>query len=409
MLCFFLLLPLAASAEAEAKENNFTIIALVGEEPITRLDVENRASFMIASAGIPDTPETHRKVLPQALRSLIDEKVQLQEAARLKLNITDKELEIAIAAIERQNRMGPGAFKRFIEEKGVDEGTAMQQVRSQVALSKLVRQKVQGKVSISDSELALAMERAAAGAGDEFRISRIVIPIDDASQEEQSKQLAEQLASQAKGGADFPKLARQFSTRAINPEGEEGSWVMIGQLDKEVETVLKPASAGAILGPVRTAEGYQVIQVIEKKGKSGVALESEVALWQAQVPVAPNASTAEWKAAQKKAEELREGMKGCRGGTRDPLITDLGRIQVKNLQNEVRNVVQDLKVGEPTPPLRSTRGLMLVVVCERIEAEAPMPEAAKVKDALMQAKMDREVRRYIRDLRRSAVIDIRVR
>jgi peptidyl-prolyl cis-trans isomerase SurA len=48
------------------------IAAVVNEEVISIFDVQQRMQLLIASAGLPNNPETQRRIAPQVLRELID-------------------------------------------------------------------------------------------------------------------------------------------------------------------------------------------------------------------------------------------------------------------------------------------------------------------------------------------------
>ena len=66
-----------------------------------------------------------------------------------------------------------------------------------------------------------------------------------------------------------------------------------------------------------------------------------------------------------------------------------------------------LQANQMSQPLRGPNGVMLLMVCERESQTAGLPSRAQIKDKLFREKIDLLARRYLRDLRRAAFLDIR--
>ena len=56
------------------------IAAVVNDELITAYDLEARMKLIIVSTRLPNTFETRRRISGQVLRTLIDERLKMQEA-----------------------------------------------------------------------------------------------------------------------------------------------------------------------------------------------------------------------------------------------------------------------------------------------------------------------------------------
>src|SRR5205823_1182877 len=69
------------------------IAAVVNDEIISVFDVISRMRMVLLSSNIPDTPETRQKIGAQVLRSLIDERLELQEAKRQNVSASDNEIK----------------------------------------------------------------------------------------------------------------------------------------------------------------------------------------------------------------------------------------------------------------------------------------------------------------------------
>ena len=63
---------------------------------------------------MPDSAETRRQAQPQVLRALIDERLQMQEAARLNIPVAEQEVRDAFNRIEAGNRMRAGGLEEML-------------------------------------------------------------------------------------------------------------------------------------------------------------------------------------------------------------------------------------------------------------------------------------------------------
>jgi peptidyl-prolyl cis-trans isomerase SurA len=77
----FFLLILLVGLPALAQETR--IAAVVNADIVTDGDLLARLKLIELSSNIPDTPENRQRLAPQILRSLIDEKLQMQDLKKL--------------------------------------------------------------------------------------------------------------------------------------------------------------------------------------------------------------------------------------------------------------------------------------------------------------------------------------
>jgi len=73
----------------------------------------------------------------------------------------------------------------------------------------------------------------------------------------------------------------------------------------------------------------------------------------------------------------------------------------------LRQQILALKVSEASKPIAFPGGIGVVMVCQRADPPSPVPTTDQVYDQIMHQRMDQMARRYLRDLRRSAFVDIR--
>jgi parvulin-like peptidyl-prolyl isomerase len=102
----------ATAGSARRSDAEMRIAAVVNDEVISVFDLISRLRMVLLSSNIPDSPEARQRVEAQVLRSLVDEKLQLQEAKKQNVVATDDEVNNALGQIEKQNNMQPGQLNR---------------------------------------------------------------------------------------------------------------------------------------------------------------------------------------------------------------------------------------------------------------------------------------------------------
>ena len=84
---------LCAIQPAAAQQALNSVEVLVNDEPITSFDIDQRLRLVIAISGGIRTEEEFLRVREQVIRSMVDEKLEIQEAKQFELEISDAELE----------------------------------------------------------------------------------------------------------------------------------------------------------------------------------------------------------------------------------------------------------------------------------------------------------------------------
>ncbi len=256
---------LTFSATAQAQDVQ-RIAAVVNEEVISIFDVQQRMQILIASSGLPNTRETQRRIGPQVLRGLIDEALQQQEANRLNIRVTDRDLQDAVGRVEQNNNIPPGGFESFLQRQGISVEAAKQQIRVNIAWQKLLSRTVIPTIEIGEEAIDDVIARIEANRGvTEFRVGEILLPVDNPADASDIRTLAEQLVQQLRGGADFRAVAQQFSKSASAATGGDIGWVLPGELEGPINTALTGMEAGQISEPLDVSDGIAIITLIEQR------------------------------------------------------------------------------------------------------------------------------------------------
>ncbi|MCB1556238.1 MAG: peptidylprolyl isomerase, partial [Alphaproteobacteria bacterium] len=267
LVCVFFVAVAILPPPAFALSRSEGIAAVVNDGAVSETDLAERMSLIIVSSGMPDTSETRDRIQSQILDVLIEEQIKLQEAARLDLTVEDEEVDSAFAALAQSNNFTPEQFVSVLEKEKIAPYTLRDQIKANLAWSKVVQEKLQPAITITDNEVDAMLARLAAGIGkNEYMVSEIFLPVDHPADEPEVKKLAEKLTRELLDQkVPFPKIARQFSQSAGASSGGDMGWIQEGTLSTEIDEVLAKMEEGDLSKPIRSAAGYHIVYLRKKR------------------------------------------------------------------------------------------------------------------------------------------------
>lgn len=407
-------LPLhAAQADTSPTDKQYAIAAIVNDDVITFDDVQERLMLVSRLSGLPESAEIRQRLLPQIIQILIDETLQIQAAERRGIRPTDAEIDAALDQIAAANKYPSGeAMTQTLRAEGLNMDSLRQQMKAQLSWTKYMSRHIQPRVKINAYEISEAVEALSAGSGvTEIKIEEIFLPVDDPSQEADTEKLVEKLSEQLQEEADFTKLSGQFPG---NLAGDDG-WLALDQLPDTLRREVSQLAVGEITPPVRSPSGYHLIRLLDQSNALGAkADEATVTLRQIIVPLAKDANATAAKAAQDRVTTLTETLKGCREfeeeakARNQPAEWDLGAVPMSKLHPALKEPIKSLAIGQMAPVFRTPLGLHIVMLCGRTYPQATLLNRTMIRESLFRRKMMLEAQRALRDLRRAALIDVKL-
>ncbi len=392
------------------------IAAIVNDEVISGYDLQQRMSLVLSSSGLQPSPEALKRLEPQVLRTLVDERLQLQEAERQEIEVDTREIAEAIADIGARNNLSPDQIESFLGQAGIDFATLQRQVYAELAWNKLIGQRFGSRVFISDEEVDSAYNRFLENSSKpQYRVAEIFLSVDSPEQDEEVRRTGQRLVEQIIAGAPFDAVAQQFSQASTAASGGDVGWVQEGQLAAELDEQLLKMRPGSVSAPIRTIGGYYIIAVLDRRetAAGADAMRSKISLSQVLIPLSPEASQEEISRALNKAKRAESQIRGCGSVERvaeqfpGALGNSIGTYTGSQLTENFRGAVMALRTGEVSAPVRSASGFHLLVVCDKEEELVQLPSRRDIHNRLFNQQIGMMSRRYLRDLRRDAVVEVR--
>ena len=409
-----LVLILIGLATAGAQETR--IAAIVNEDMISLGDLDARIQLVLLSSQLSDSPQVRQRVAPQVLRSLIDEKLEVQEAKKFNVTVSDDDVKKALERLEQQNNMPKGGLEKLLAQHDIPRSTLVDQIRASLLWNKLVDGKLSSSVSISDEEVRDTLARIKGEIGkSQYRVAEIFLAIDNPSQEAEIKALADRLIDQMHQGASFSAVAQQFSQSPTAAVGGDLGWLTVAELPHDIAQVVQGMKAGDLSAPIRSAGGYYIVGLLERRtfGAPGPG-DDLVTVARIVFPFPQNATDADKQKAFLAAQQAGETANSCEdmrriGQERAPQTSgEATNVKIGGLDSKFQELLGSLGIGHASKPLNIGNGVAVIMLCSRKQPPSQIPTRDQLVDNLTRQRLDTLARRYLRDLRRTAYVDMRV-
>lgn len=386
--------------------------AIVNDEIITRSDVDQRVAFFLSTQRVQLSPEEMEQLRAHVLRELIDEALKIQAAAENEVAVEQRDINRSYERYAQSVGHTPQTLGAFLRAMGSSERSVKRQIQGEISWERLQRRIT--RVSVNDEEVQELLNRLNASRGaNEYRVAEIFL---EATPENAARvrTAAAQLVDQIRRGAPFQALARQYSKASTAALGGDLGWVRAEQLPPELAAVVQSLPIQAISDPIQVSTGYSIVALVDSR-QVLVPNPRDAVLSLMQMSIALPAGTAEATALQRAQQlaQATQSMGGCGGAA--AVATRLGAelvsndtTRVRDLPPQLQQILLGLSVGQATQVFGSTDGVRVFILCGRDDPRAPAaPTFAAIADRLEEERMNRQAQRYLRDLRRDAVIDYR--
>lgn len=407
----------AQTAPAPSAELSEGVAAIVNDEIISTYDLVQRMRLIMVTSGIQPTEETIPQLQREALRSLVDEHLQLQELRRVekenKIDIvaSDAEVNEQIDAWAKENNTTGDQMLARLAAQGVGAETLKAQIRVDMSWQQYIRGRFGQRIKIGDDQVKATIQRLSEEATKpQYQVSEIYIDAARVGGMDVAVRGAQSLIDQMQQGAPFGAVARQFSSSTSAGNGGDVGWITTGEMPPEVDQALSQLPPGQLSRPIQTQDGVYIIYLKDKRSGATATL---VNLKQVAVPLEGEPSADQLAAATALLEKVRPLVSGCndleaKAGTVDGVIAgDLGEVDVATLTPAFAEVANTVPVGQLSQPVRSPGGVHLIMVCGRRQSGSDALTPEQVENRLKGQQLSLIERRVMRDLRNSATIETR--
>lgn len=422
----------APSAPAQAQKSRQPIVldrivAVVNDEAITALELGERAERAMKQLAQQGTAPPPKPVIErQLLERLIADRVQLQLAKESGLRVDDGELDRAIGRIAEQNKLTLSTLREALEKDGIPFSRFREDIRNEIVLSRLREREVDNKIVVTESEIDALLVSSADEQmrADELNLSHILIVVPENASPEQvqnRRARAEEALAQLAKGADFKQVAAAFSEAPDALKGGDMGWRPGERLPTLFYDALKPMKPGQVSEILRSANGFHILRLNERRGGSSAIGAGPTSVQQTRVRhillktnelVSENEARNRLRTLKERLENKADFAELARVHSEDASASrggDLGWILPGDTVPEFERAMNNLKPGEISEPVQTPFGLHLIQVLERGSQDVSKERRRlAARQTLRARKADEAYQEWVRQLRDRAYIEVRL-
>lgn len=423
MLCLLALTAGTASAQNVLPVDR--VVAVVNNEAITYRELTLKAASIERQAKRQNAQLPPRDIfLKQILEQMIVERSQMQLAREQGVRVDEAQLDRAVEQFARENRVSVADLRSRLERDGTSFATFREELRGEIIRARLREREVDARIQISEGDIdAFLAAQGVTGSEAEYHLAQILLPLaanakpDDV---ERQRLRGEELIKQINRGVDFARLAASFSTGSEALNGGSFGYRTADRLPQLFVEEAAKLNVGAISGLVRSAAGFHIIKLLDKRNAGSRAVDTQqVKQTHARhILIRPSELISETEA-QRRLGDARQRVlnksatfedmarqyssdgSASRGG-------DLGWLYPGDTVPDFERVMDGLQPGEVSEPFRSPFGFHIVQVMER-KTEAPSSDRQRnmARQALRERRMDDAYDAWLRQVRDSAYVEYR--
>ena len=420
----FLLLPLlllAAPTHAAVEELD-SIVAVIDDDVITRIELNSRMNTLVKQLRQKGSQLPPMRVLQrQLLERMIVEQLQLAQAKQLDIKVGDEELNKVIERIAQQNKLSLMQFREALQKDGISFATFREEIRKEIIITRLRSSRIASRVDVSPQEVdnLLESQQRDQKKNEEYHLQHILVGLPNNASPEQAaagKKKVLQLRDELRAGADFGNMAISHSAGPRALEGGDVGWKRLAQLPISFSSAIQQLGAGEISEPIRSASGFHLLKVLEKRGEQRHVVR-QVNARHILITTSPLISDTE---AEQRLIRLRERILAgedfaelARAHSNDTGSAveggELGWAEPSIYVEAFRETINSTPAGQISRPFKSQFGWHILQVKKwRNHDNTEEFKRNRAFESLRERKTEEETETWLRQLRDDAYVEIRL-
>ena len=423
LYCFLILNSLySLNVMAESIVPLDNIVAVVNEDVITQLELRAEFNEVVnilrkQQAKLPSAAILSKQVLDR----MILERIQIDMANRTGIKVDDTTLNLAINSIAAKNNLSISEFRAKLAQDGINFQTFRDEIKKQILLQRLIQRNVVNKINITAQEVDnfLFNINKQGGIDQDFHIKHILIAVPEASSPKvikKAQKKASDMVLKLREGQNFSQMALSMSDGQKALEGGDLGWLKGGEIPSIFTDAVSTMKKGEISEPIRSASGFHIITIIDKKGgrthivtqtnARHILLKPTIIEDQSRVKrrlnnIRTRIINGEDFATMAKAYS-EDTSSATKGG-------DLGWFKPGTMVPEFDEAVNNLQIGDISELVRSSFGYHIIeVLGRRTHDDADELIREKARAALKKRKVAEEKELFYHRIRDEAFVEIRL-
>lgn len=400
------------------------IVAMVDEEIILLSELELALQQTIIQFELNPQEDAARieQLKLDLLERLIDEKVLLVKAKEDTIVVKDSEVERTLENRIAQTISQYGSeetFTRELQNYGLTIKDLKKRYREEIRNDLLAQRVMQSKIAEIDiarrevEEFYQTHRDSLPEQEEAVRLAHLLLEIKPGEEvKRQARERIQEILEEARLGASFIELAKQYSEGPSGPSGGDLGFFGPGTMVPEFETAAFALEAGEVSDVVETQFGYHIIKLEEKRDDEirvrHILIQTETS------PEDEERTKAEIATLQRRIEAGEDFTALAQEYSDDPTTApgggELGWFYVAQIPPLFKTEIESLDVGQVSHPINSEFGYHLITILERREGGPLTLEGDwdMIKSMAKQEKVRSQFQAWLKELREEMYVDVRV-
>ena len=411
-LIIFTFLSSAYSQDEEIELIN--IVAVVNDEAITLTDLINRLDLIIITSNLPNTNATRENIADQVLQTLINEKLNYQEAKKLNINVSDSEIKKSINVIEKRNSLPENSLIQTLSENRISPGAIIEQVKAQITWEKIISKIIRPRIKVTENEINNEINIMKSNEDkNEYKYSEIFLNFDQSQKKQKIINTALKIREQL-DTKNFSEIANQMSQSSSAKFGGQVNWTVESSVPKAILETISNMNKDNISEPIVTNTGVFIIKLEEKrKFKLPDLTKRAVKIATLRFLISPNEENVD-SILEENLREIQninscEQLDEIRNNSSQKYGGFFGRVLLQTLPKKFKEELEKLKPQERSDLLYTPDGIFILMLCKQnYEKNQEFALQELIKSKLQNRYFKMMSDRFILNLKRKSLIDIRM-
>jgi len=404
---------------ASREETLNTIVAIVNDDIVTESELQKRVRLykLEAKDALMASDNTIRN---QVLNQLIEQKIALQTAARVGIEVEDELVNRSIQSLLEKNNLSQGQLETLLTEHQSSYTDYQNIVHDELLLQKFLQQEVGGRIKISKQEVDRYLNSLVYSQNNitEYKIADILIALPEvpsSNDTQKANKKADLIIRKLAKGENFEDLAAKYSQANNALEGGDMGWRRVEEIPLLFVNEAKTLKVGDYAGPIKAANGLHILKLLDVKGQK---LRHVVTEYKTRHILIKVEIIDDDDAVKSRLANLRQRvMQGesfeelARQYSQDPVSAakggSLGWVPPGVMVPEFENVMTNQALKQVSQPFRSQYGWhILLVEDKRNKDNTKEHYANELRQKIYQRKFVEESQNLLRRLRNSSFVEV---
>lgn len=249
-------------------ENVDRIVAVVNGDIILKSELQEKIRVVekMASEARLGDPSTNPNFEKDVLEQMVRDRLTEAEVKRLKIVVSAREVDQAVDEVKRANNLTEDQLKYLVQQQGQSYEQFRDGVKKELERGRLLDRVLRSKIMITEAQVDA---QVSAGKGkpmkELWKIAVIFIPNEGSGGKGggDGEKLAKDVYRRLKEGADFARMAREYSKGPAADEGGDLGFISSDELAPAIASGVRGLKMNDISEPVKSSGGFYIVKIVD--------------------------------------------------------------------------------------------------------------------------------------------------